>query len=537
MHAVSWRPPRALVPALALLLAVHAPPAWSEEPAGAEDLVSLTLLHLNDVYQFEPMDGGRSGGLARVATLRKQELARSPNLLFTFGGDTVSPSAESITTQGRHMVEAWNALGLDLAVLGNHEFDLGPDVLRARLQESRFTWLGANVMSVEDPKVVGTFGDLPPFVIREVGGVKLGVVGLLTPETETSSSAGSTVRFQDPCATAKELVPRMRAEGAQVIIGLTHLNMAEDKALAACAPFDLILGGHEHTRLMSASHGTPILKATADGRELIRVTLHVEKPSGKLHSLDWDVLPVTDAVPEDTGFAKAMRARYGELLAMLARKVGSTRVCLDAGSVSSRNRETNLGSFLADAIRRETGADVAIINGGSIRADAALQPGTLTERDVLNILPFKSNVVLLEVSGEVLRKVLENGVSRSAEESGPGRFPQVSGLRFSFDVARPAGSRVVSVTVGNKALDPSRTYVLATNSFMAGGGNEYTMLKEARVRPLKKELSLQEVLRRALLAAPKGIAPKAEGRIERLLGGKPEEPKSFPVSCPSAAAG
>jgi 5'-nucleotidase len=391
-------------------------------------------------------------------------------------------------------------------------------------------------MSVEDQRVVGAFGDLPPFVIREVGGVKLGVVGLLTAETETSSSAGSTVRFLDACATAKERVPRMRAEGARVIIGLTHLNMAEDKALAACAPFDLILGGHEHTRLMSASHGTPILKATADGRELFRVTLNVGRRSGRLRSLDWDVLPVTDAVEEDAAFAQAMRARYGELLAKLSRKVGRTRVCLDAGSALSRNRETNLGSFLTDAMRRETGADLAIINGGSIRADAALPPGTLTERDVLNLLPFKSNVVLLEVSGEVLRKALENGVSRSAEESEPGRFPQVSGLRLSFDVARPAGGRVVSVTVGGRELEPSRTYVLATNSFIAGGGNEYTMLEDARVRPLKKELSIQEVLRRALRATPRGIAPKAEGRIERLRGGTPEKAESFPVSCPLASA-
>jgi 5'-nucleotidase len=533
MHSVPWRPPRALLPALALLLAVHAPPAWSEEPPAAEATVPITLLHLNDVYQFEPVDEGRNGGLARVATLRKQVLAQTPHLLFTFGGDTISPSAEAITTQGKHMVEAWNALGLDLSVLGNHEFDMGPEVLRQRLQESRFTWLGANVV---DATTGAPFGELPPFVIREVGGVRVGVVGLLTPETQTSSSPGKDVAFQDVCKTASTLLPQMRAQGAQVLVGLTHMTLPQDKALAACAPFDLILGGHEHSLLMASSSGTPILKSTSDARELMRVTLNVGTTSGKLHSVDWEVLPVTSAVPEDAEFAQLMRSRYGKLLAQLSKPVGRTRVCLDAGSAISRNRETNLGSFLADALRRETKADVAILNGGSIRADASMPPGTLTERDVLNILPFKSNVVVLEVSGEALRQALENGVSRSAEDVEPGRFPQVSGLRFTFDVTRPAGSRVVSLTVGGQALDAQRTYVLATNAFMAGGGNDYTMLKEAKVRPLKKEIPIQDVLRRALAAAPKGIAPKADGRVARMRGAQPEERSGFPVSCPISAA-
>ncbi|RKH68291.1 bifunctional metallophosphatase/5'-nucleotidase [Corallococcus llansteffanensis] len=502
--------------------------------AATEPLVSITLLHVNDVYHLAPVDQGRRGGLARVATLCKQVKAESPHVLILLGGDTLSPSAESVTTQGRHMVDAWNELGLDYAVLGNHEFDFGPEVLRQRMRESRFTWLGANVV---DRKTGKLFDDaLRPFAIRDMGGVKVGVLGLVLPGTAGFPKAGSGLEFQEVCATAKRLVPKMRAEGAQVIVALTHLTMQEDKALARCAPIDLILGGHEHSLLMAASQGTPILKMTADARELGRITLQVGARSGKLGSIDWAVLPVTDAVKGDEAFTRKLRERHGELLTRLDQRVGETKESLQAGTAANRTRETNLGSFLADAYREVTAADVALVNGGFIRADEVFFPGPLTERDLLSIAPFQEQVAVVQVRGAVLLQALENGVSLSAEDEEPGRFPQVSGLRFAFDVCQPAGHRVVDVTVGGKPLRPEATYTLATNESLAAHGIDgYGMLKgtPALTLPGGRKLPAARELLRQSFAAPGGIAPKVDGRIERRKAGQREDQVRIPPVCPA----
>jgi 5'-nucleotidase len=502
-----------------------------------EPTVTLTLLHVNDVYQFTPVEHGARGGLARLSTLRKQVLAESPHTLFLMAGDTLSPSVESTFHKGKQMIDAWNALGVDFAVLGNHEFDFGPDVLRQRLQESRFTWLGANVM---DRRTHRTFGDTPPFVIREVGGVKVGIFGVLLGRTKYSSKPGPDVYFTDTCVKARELVPRMRAQGAQVVIALTHLLVAEDKVLARCAPIDLIIGGHEHELMQAVSNGTPIVKMSSEARELGRVTLHVGTRSRKLKSMDFAVLPVVPEVPEDPAFATAMR-EYDALLADLSQSVGRTTVPLNATEEANRVHETNLASFVADAYRKAAGAETALINGGSIRSDSVVRPGPLTRRDVLAIHPFPGSVVSIEVTGTVLRQALEHGVSRSAEERDPGRFPQVSGIQYAFDVCRPVGDRVVRVTVNGQPLDPKRKYTLATNSYMAGGGDGYTMFKGAKYRVTPdKGPATQDVLRDAF-ASGESIAPATDGRIVRLRGGSPEvargddkDDKEIPT-CPTPA--
>src|SRR5437667_592823 len=181
--------------------------------------VRVTLLQVNDVYQFAPVDGGTRGGLARVATLRKQIMSESPHALFLLAGDTLSPSVESNTYQGRQMIDAWNSSGLDYATFGNHEFDFGPDVLRARMDDSHFKWLAANVV---DKKTGKTFGNTPEFVVREFDGVKIGLFGIVLQETLQTSRPGPDVDILDPCATAARVIPNIHAAGAQVVVALTH---------------------------------------------------------------------------------------------------------------------------------------------------------------------------------------------------------------------------------------------------------------------------------------------------------------------------
>ena len=155
--------------------------------------VRVTLLQVNDVYQFMPVDQNTTGGLARLMTLRKKYQTQNPNTLFLLAGDTISPSVESITYKGAQMIEAWNAIGLDYATFGNHEFDFGPDVLKQRIQESKFGWIAANVIDTTTGK---PFGGVEPYVIREFGGVKIGIFGLVLPETKTTSRPGPNVEFR-----------------------------------------------------------------------------------------------------------------------------------------------------------------------------------------------------------------------------------------------------------------------------------------------------------------------------------------------------
>jgi 5'-nucleotidase len=488
--------------------------ALAQTAPNTERTVRITLLQLNDVYQISAVDKGTRGGLARVATLRKQVMTESPNTLFLLAGDTIAPSVASNIFKGQQMIAVWNKIGLDLAVLGNHEFDFGPDILRARIKESRFTWLAANVI---DKKTGKPFADTPPYVIRDVDGVKLGFFGLLTTDTAQFSSAGPDVTFLDPCETAQKIVAEMKTKGAQVIIAITHLAMREDKQVARCASIDAIIGGHEHEMLESLSGRTPIFKWGSDARDLGRIDLNVKLPSGELESIDWAALPVNDQVKDEPESAALIAEFESKVSADVDKAIGNTKVALDARSEASRSRETNLGSYIADAYRKATGADVALFNGGSIRAGRVFSPGPLTKRDVMAILPYENPIVKIEVTGATLRAALEHGVSRSAEEKEPGRFPQVSGVRFTFDARKPAGSRVASVEVNGQPLDDKKTYTLATNTFIVlKGGDGYTMFTDPKFLINPENGPVEPVVLMEAISAAKEIAPKADGRIKRL---------------------
>jgi 5'-nucleotidase len=389
--------------------------------------------------------------------------------------------------------------------------------LRQRISESHFKWLAANVI---DKKTGKTFAGMPEFIVREFNGVKIGIFGILLQETLQTSRPGPDIDIQDPCATAARVIPKIHAAGAQVIIALTHLAMSDDKQLARCSGVDLIIGGHEHTLLESMSGHAPIFKMTSDARELGRIDLNITKSTGKLESIDWQIIPVTDKVKEDPAFA-ALNQRYGPLLKPLEQIVGRTAVELDLKSADVRTRETNMGDFIADAYRQATGSDVALVNGGAIRADTIIEPGVLTKRDVLSTLPYNNRVVKIQLTGAILREALEHGVASLGVEAQPGRFPQVSGIRYAFDTSRPPGKRITSITINGKPLDDSKTYTLATTSYVAiDAGDGYDMFRKGTlvIRP-EQAPSETDILLKAIAAVP-AIAPKTDGRITRVDAGK-----------------
>jgi 5'-nucleotidase len=501
---------RTLLASLGLTLVLAAVPhAFGGAPP--ERSARLTILQINDVYEITPVERGKRGGLARVATLRDRIAQESPHLVFVLPGDFLSPSTMSSLFQGSQMVASLNAIGLNLATFGNHEFDFGADVTRERIRESRFTWVSANVL---DPATGLPFGGAVPFVLRKYGGIRVAFFGLVTPETHTLSKGAAALKFLDPIQAAKEVVARIRQVKADLIVALTHLDMEDDKQLAAAVPeIDVIAGGHEHVPLDARVGNTQILKTGSDAVSLGRIDVTVAIGSGgRRVETKWQLIPVTDEIPEKPEVAALVKEYEQAMAAQLDVEVGATSTPLDTRNEIVRTQESAVGSLIADLMRTALQADAALINGGGIRGNTVIPAGRLRRRDVLTILPFGNKIVKVEVTGENLRAALENGLSQV--ERTAGRFPQVSGIRYVFDVNRPAGSRLMSASVGGRPLDPQATYTLATFDFILGGGDGYTMFKAGKV-VVKAETGPMDsdVLIDRLKSGP--IAPATDGRIAR----------------------
>lgn len=479
----------------------------------AAEPLEIGLLHVNDVYQIAPIDSkAPRGGLARLATLAREIKHAQPATLLVFGGDTLSPSIESGLFQGRQMIAAWNAVGVDLAVPGNHEFDFGETAFRAALAESSFPWLAAN-LHAETP-----LPNVRPGALRELGGVKVGVIGLLTPDTATLSKPGPNLRFEDLEAALRRETAALRAQGAVAIVALTHNNLDEDRRLAASGLVDLILGGHEHHFIAERVQGRPILKAGSDARDVIHAKLRFERDerATRLREVVWEVLPLDGRWAED-GAVLALAADYErQIVGLLGESIGETAVPLDALGETLRTGESNIGNFAADAVRAAMGAEVAMLNGGGFRIDRVVEPGPLSRRDVLSLLPFQNPLVLLSITGVQLRAALEHGIDRRVSRGQSGAFPHVSGLRLRYDPKAPAGARIVAIEVGGKPLDTQARYTLATSNYLSGGGDGYALLKDLPVlRPAEGSPIETEVVIDAIRHAGR-IAPAVDGRMAEM---------------------
>ena len=481
-------------------------------PAAAHaEATRITFLHVNDIYEIEPQRG--IGGFAPLMTLLERERAASPNTITTFGGDLFSPSILSGLTKGAHMVEMMNAVGTDIAVAGNHEYDFGPEVAALNFSASAFPWLGANVLGPDGKPA----GGLVASHILDRDGFKIGFFGILTPETEVLSSPGRDIAFAPVIEAARTAVEDLEAQGAELIVALTHLFISEDRGLATNVEgIHLILGGHDHVPISTYESGVVILKSGHNAHYLGVVDLRVERieRDGKtsLSVLpEWRLATTAEVEPDPE-----IQALVHQHTAMLAEElgvvIGTTSVQLDSRRSSVRTKETSLGNLIAEAMRRGVGADVGLTNGGGIRGDRTYPPGTkLTRRDILKELPFGNVTVLLELTGAELRAALENGVSQV--ERLAGRFPQIAGMRFVYDAQAPAGKRVVEVEVGGAPLDPAGTYTVATNDYMAGGGDGYAAFGTGELLIDASGATLIATMVVDYIEAEGTVAPTVDGRV------------------------
>jgi 5'-nucleotidase len=479
--------------------------AQQEETGTPRARAPLTILQINDVYQTLPVNG--LGGLARVATMKRALAAAGRTPVLILAGDFLSPSVASGVFKGEQMIAALNAAGLDFATLGNHEFDFGDDVLIQRMHEAKFQWLVANVIDTKTSKPIG---GAEPFVVRTYGALKVGYIGLCLNSREISFEKLTHTRFIDPLEAAAAYVPQVKRAGANVIVMVTHLSIADDQRLADRFPeIDLIIGGHEHFPITVTQNRTLISKAGSDARNVARVDVN-RRPNGTLDRF-FELVPMTSAIADEPQTAAVITSYESRLGKELEVVVGSTRVPLDGESVRIRARETNLGNFAADAMRADAGTDVAIINSGSIRGDKVYPAGPMTRRTMIEIHPFGNVICTLAMQGRAILETLNIAVSRLPAAAG--QFPQISGMTMTVDPRGPPEDRVHDVLINGQPLDPNRTYTVATLDFLLTGGDNYSLLPAQRVLVGPETGGLFAAALEKYVAARREIAPQIDGRI------------------------
>lgn len=440
-------------------------------------------------------------------------------------GDDLGSSALSTEFQGSHIVEAFDASCLTHDTYGNHDFDFGPSVLRERVAETgNFQWVSANVEDRRTGEVFGAEEGARRFDVVEIEKVPVGITGVLTTRARDVSNLGENAEVIDPVEALNEVVPEMCAAGARVVIVLSHVANDVAREIARNVDdVDVIVGDDAAEVLGAEEIGETVLAFVGDGYDhLGEMTLDLR---GKhVHDYDFTMYDTSEAVPaldvEPDADVQAVADSYRSQVS--AEIIGRTDVRLNCLTGDLRTEETNMGNFVADAVRDATGADVALQNGGGIRTDTLYPRGELTDLTVRQILPFGNSVVELEVTGATLLEALENGVSEV--DTLEGRFPQVSGMSFTWDPDAEAGDRIVSAAVGGTAVDPDATYTLGTNDFLAGGGDAYDMLTGATQVETGDGLA-ETIIDRIEQLTP--IAPTVEGRIERGSGGSDGETASL----------
>ncbi len=441
---------------------------WASASLAAQP---FTILFFNDFHaHLEPFEvsgtEGEVGGLARLAGIADEvraenEAAGVPTFLL-IAGDVLQGTPYSTVYRGEVEFSCLNEMAVSAMCLGNHEFDYGQENLRDLMALADFPAISANI-SEEAANAPFTEG----FVWLEAGDERVLVIGLTTPETPTSTAPRNVVglAFGDPAAAAEAVIDEY-GDDAGAIVALTHLGFENDLALAGDVPrFDVVVGGHTHTKVDEpAKVGTTLVCSAYEyGIYLGRMDLEIGD-DGDVKMTGYDLIPVTAAAPTDEAVAGVIEEYKKGLSAKLDVVVGSVDTVLNRKAITEK--ETNFGDFVADLVREATGADVALVNAGGVRAD--LGPGEITLGDVLTALPFGNEIVVLDVPGATLRQAFE---LCAREKVGEGGFLQVSGCEYAIG----PGPVLAAVNVGGAPLDDGAKYKVAIPDFLAEGGDGYAM--------------------------------------------------------------
>lgn len=495
--------------------------------SGAREWQRLVILHTNDIHghlppeqawwinpNFPPPIGNAPGVATIIREERERARERGWGFLLVEGGDIFQGTPVGEFSQGKAIIEYMNRMDYDLMAVGNHDLDKGPELLKSLARMAEFPMLSANLVDSASGQVLDY---LKPYVILERGGLKIGLLGIMvqtlrgmqTPE----NLRGIEVLPEIP--TIRQWMDTLRAKGVDLIVGMHHVGYYRDKVIADSVPgLDVIVGAHSHTGLRQAyecpNNHTIIVQTYGHLTTVGKLELMIDPGTKRIVGYQSELRELfTEEVPPDTAELRMIREWTDQAEAGYDSVIGLAAVdMVRAGGP----RESSLGNMMADAIREAARSDVAFQNSGGIRDD--ILRGEITYRQVYKVDGFSNTIVTMEMTGQQLLTALEVSVM-----GGHGLF-QVSGLRMVFDPQKPPLSRIVSVEVGGKPLDPAGKYKVATNSFLAAGGGNYRIFLEA-----ENWLDTGVLVRQAMIDFISKHSPvdvRAEGRIsEGTKGGKP----------------
>lgn len=507
------------VPVLSTTVGSYALAATGDIP---ENAIRITIVHTNDTHAR--VKEGDGMGLAKISSLVQEMKQENPNTLVLDAGDTLHGQTIATLNEGESIVELMNTLGYDAMVPGNHDFNYGYERLVALSGKTNFPIIAANVIK-EDGSHLFT-----PYVIKEIGGIKVGLFGLATPETSYKTHPDNVkgLTFSDPCVAAAEMVALLE-EQTDVILCIAHLGMdaasvdTSTKVANEVEGINLIIDGHSHTVLDQGQiTGNTMIVSTGEYAknlgivDLVVADGHVVDIKPKLLTMEG----AAEVVP-DEAIVKTIEKIEAEQAVILNEVVGKTDVELEGAREKVRVGETNLGNLITDAMVALTGADCALTNGGGIRA--SIPVGNITKGHVIEVLPFGNYIVTKKVTGADIKAALEHGTSAYPESLGG--FPHVSGIKFVIDTSKTTGERVTDVTINGKPIATKGEYILATNDFMAAGGDNYTMFADDAI--LNEYSALDEAVITYIMGR-ESISPEVEGRITA-RDGSPKETEYYIV--------
>jgi 5'-nucleotidase len=516
----------------------------------------LNILHINDFHsriesinKFDSTcsaeEEGKNecfGGVARlkVAIDQKRQELTGKNVLLLNGGDNFQGSLFFTTYKGAAEAEFLNLMKFDAMTVGNHEFDEGEDGLITFLDKVTFPVLSSNVLAGYKSKLVDR---IKPSLVLDVGGQKVGIVGAVTNDTPEISSPGDNVLIGIDVDTITA-VQDLKKQGVDKIIALTHVGYPRDLAVIAKIPdVDIVVGGHSHSLLSNTDekaegpyptlvdnpggYKVPVVQAGSYSKYLGDLVVTFDD-SGVVKSAKGDPILIDSKFKPDETILARIKELGKPIEELKTKIIGKTDAPIDGTRESCRAKECEMGDLVADAMLdrvKGQGVTIAITNGGGLRA--SIDAGDVSMGEAITVLPFQNTVATFQIKGADITAALENGLSQI--EEGGGRFPQVAGIKFSFDKSKPAGSRVSVVEVKEGEayvpLDPAKTYSVVSNNFMRNGGDGYSVFKTKAENAYDYGPGLETVLA-DYLTANNPYKPSTDGRITEIAAATPTEPST-----------
>lgn len=507
---------------------------------------TLNILHINDFHsRFDPITATDSncaeeadlagecfGGIARLRAIIDERRADiGENSILLSAGDNFQGSIYYTTYKSKVVSDFFNQMGFDVVATGNHEFDDGPEEFLAFIEAAEFPIIGGNFDVSRDPLLSGK---IKGSIVLEVGGERIGIIGATTEDTPEIASTGDFIEFHNVSQYVRGAAEALEAAGINKIILLSHIGYNVDLEVAAAVPgIDVIVGGHTHTLLSNVAENAagpyPTFVTNPEGQEVVVVQANqygkylgelvvTWDDDGNVISAEGEPYLIDATVTGDEDFKAQLADLAGPIQEMSAQVIGFSTDAIEGSREVCRAMECSMGNLVADAMLDRVaaqGASIAIINGGGLRA--SIDAGDITMGEVLTVLPFSNTLATVELTGAGVIDALENGVSDV--ENGAGRFPQVAGLKYSFTLNEPAGSRISDVLVDEDGewvpIDEEANYIIVTNDFMRRGGDGYGTFAEG-ANPYDFGPPLEQVLADYLANLGGEYTPYTDGRITKI---------------------